>query len=85
MKITNQDIVDQLRAISNTLDAISGADIPAVMFPGWHEGFEEANEKPIKEVASAILAEGLTEDESSVVSFKSIAALLHYIGDMMED
>jgi F420-0:gamma-glutamyl ligase len=85
MNLTNQEVVDQLRSIANAIASVSGADIPAVMFPGWHEGFEETNERLIKEAASAILAEGITEDESIVVSLKSIAALLHYVGDMMED
>jgi hypothetical protein len=54
------------------------------LFPGWHEEFEEVREPLIKEAARAILASGVKPDEGTHVSQRALAALIHYIADMME-
>jgi hypothetical protein len=38
----------------------------------------------VKEAAGAILARGISPDEGTYVSQKSLAALIHYIADMLE-
>ncbi len=55
-----------------------------VLFPGWHEGYEDNNEPLIKEAAAAILAREVEPDEGTYVSQRAVAALIHYIADMME-
>lgn len=77
-------MVERLRDIANRLSAAPNADTETVLFPGWHEGYEEEAEPLIKEAAKAILASGISPDEGTQVSVKSVAALLHYVADMME-
>lgn len=79
------EIVEKLRGVSNELDGLKFSEMSFAMFPGWHEGFEEANEPGIKEAARAILAEGVSEDEHTLVSYKALAALVHYVADMLEE
>lgn len=80
-----KEIVEKLRNASDELDQIKFAEMSFAVFPGWHEGFEDAREPDIKEAARAILAEGVTEDEHTLVSYKSLAALIHYVADMIEE
>jgi len=78
------DVVSKLRDIANRLTSKPNADNEAVLFPGWHEGYEEEREPLIKEAAHAILASGIKPDEGKRVPLKSVAALIHYLADMME-
>lgn len=78
------DVVEKLRDIAAVLAAIPNADTQTVLFPGWHEGYAEETEPQIKEAAKAILASGIPPDEGTYVALKSVAALLHYVADMME-
>jgi hypothetical protein len=79
------EIVEKLRSVSNDLDEVKFAEMSFAMFPGWHEGFEDKNEPGIKEAARAILAEGISEDEHNLASYKALAAIVHYIADMLEE
>lgn len=78
------NVVEWLREVSRRLEADPRADTKTVLFPGWHEEFEGEREGLIKEAASAILARGVEPDEGKHVSQRSVAALIHYIADMME-
>lgn len=79
------EIIEELRKTSDKLDSLKYAEMSFAMFPGWHEGFEDESEPLIKEAARAILAEGISEDEHTLVSYKALAALVHYVADMLED
>jgi hypothetical protein len=78
------NVVLRLRDVAKHLASDSEADTKTVLFPGWHAGFEEEREPLIKEAAAAILAEGIEPDEGTYISKRELAALLHYIADMME-
>jgi hypothetical protein len=78
------NVVQRLRDIANRLTAAPDVDSKAILFPGWHEDFEGDHEQLIREAASAILAAGVEPDKGKYVSQKAVAALLHYIADMME-
>lgn len=78
-------IVEKLRDTSNELNNQKFAEMSFVVFPGWHKGFEDETEPLIKEAAKAILAEDITEDEHNLISYKALAALIHYIADMLEE
>lgn len=78
------NIVERLREVARRLEAAPNADTKMILFPGWHEEFEEGREALIKEAAGAILAQGIVPDEGTYVSQRSVAALIHYIADMME-
>jgi hypothetical protein len=78
------NVVQRLRDIANRLEVAPDIDSKAILFPGWHEDFEGDREQLIREAASAILAAGVEPDEGKYVSQKAVAALLHYIADMME-
>lgn len=55
-----------------------------MVFPGWHTVTEEPAEELVREAAAAILAAGIALDEGIHVSQKAVAALIHYIADMIE-
>ena len=74
-----------LRDIADRLAAETNAATKTVLFPGWDEEVEEEAEPLIKEAARAILAAGVEPDEGTRVPLKSLAALIRYIADMMED
>ncbi len=76
--------VEKLREASNSLDSDSLREIKKVLFPGWDKEVENDQELLIKEAASAILANSVSPDEGTYVSQKAIAALIHYIADMLE-
>jgi hypothetical protein len=78
------NVVERLREVARRLEADPRADTKTVLFPGWHEEFEEGREPLIKEAASGILAKGIEPDEGTHVSQKAVAALIHYVADMME-
>jgi hypothetical protein len=78
------NVVERLREVARRLEAAPNAYTKMILFPGWHEEFEEGREPLIKEAATAILAQGIVPDESTYVSLRSVAALIHYIADMME-
>jgi len=75
------NIFERLREISARLDREPGK---LVLFPGWHQEEEGLQEELIKIAAQGILAQNKLPDDGTYVSYKSIAALLHYIADMME-
>lgn len=79
------EIVEELFEISEKLSNIDEAATRTVTFAGWHEGFDGPDAPNVREAAKAILASGLTENEGTEVSLKSIAALLGYIAAMMEE
>jgi hypothetical protein len=76
--------VEKLREISNDLDSDPLSEIKKVLFPGWDKEFENEQELLVKEAAEAILANGISPDEGTHVSQKTIAALIYYIADMLE-
>lgn len=85
--------VEKLRQISQELASMPGAEQKTILFPGWDSNYPEEPEPLIKKAARAvlaqkvarvILAEGLSPDEGEKVSLKEIAALIHYIADMLE-
>jgi hypothetical protein len=78
------NVVERLREVSRRLEADPNADTKTVLFPGWHEEFEGDREELIREAARAILAAGIEPDEGTHVSQKAVAALIHYVADMME-
>jgi hypothetical protein len=78
------NVVLRLRDVSNRLTSTPEAENKMVLFPGWHEGYEDDNEPLIKEAAAAILAKKVEPDEGTYVSQRAVAALIHYIADMME-
>ncbi len=78
------NVVERLREVANRLAADSHANTKTVLFPGWHEGYEEGSEQLIKQAAAAILAKGIEPDDGSHVSQEALAALIYYIADMME-
>jgi hypothetical protein len=80
-----RDFVERLRLLSNELEASPGSEARSVLFPGWDDEFRDKPEPHIKETARAILAEGVEPDEGTYVPAKSIAALLHFIADMMDE
>lgn len=82
--LDKDDVVSKLREIATRLESTPNADNESVLFPGWHEGYEEESEPLIKEAARAILASGVEPDEGTHVPLKSVAALIHYVADMME-
>jgi hypothetical protein len=77
-------VVERLREVSRRLEADPHANNKTVLFPGWHEKLEGERESLIKEAASSILAQGIEPDDGTPVSQRSVAALIHYIADMME-
>jgi hypothetical protein len=77
-------VVLRLRDVAKHLESDPDADEKAVLFPGWHEGFGGENAPLIKEAATAILAEGVDPDQGTYISKKALAALIHYLADMME-
>jgi hypothetical protein len=77
-------VVLRLRGVARHLEAEQDAEEKTVLFPGWHEGFEEESEPLIRSAARAILAEGVGPDDGTYISKKEMAALLQYIADMME-
>ena len=79
-----EETVEKLREISKDLDSDPLSEIKKVLFPGWDEEVENEQELLVKEAAAAILANGISPDEGTRVSQKSLAALIHYIADMME-
>jgi hypothetical protein len=81
---STDEIVQSLRDIANRLTATPNPATQTVLFPGWHEGYEEGAEPLIKEAARAILASGVSPDEGTRIRLTSVAALLHYVADMME-
>jgi hypothetical protein len=78
------NIAERLREVSRRLEADPHSDTNMVLFPGWHKEFEGDREELIREVAKAILAQGIDPDEGTHVQQRAIAALIHYIADMME-
>jgi hypothetical protein len=78
------NVILRLRDIAKRLESEPDAETKTVLFPGWHEGYEEEAEPRIKEAARAILASSISPDEGTHVPLKSVAALLHYVADMME-
>ncbi len=80
----SDEFVGKLRDLSKELESAPGADAKTALFPGWDvEDGEQAI--LIQEAARAVLNEGVPEDEGTYVSPKAIAALLHYIADMLEE
>lgn len=78
------NVVERLREVSRRLEADPRGDTKTVLFPGWHEEFEGEREALIREAASAILAADIEPDEGTHVSQRSVAALIHYVADMIE-
>ena len=78
------DVVEALRNIALSLADAPDSKTRTVLFTGWHEGYEEEDEQLIKHAARAILASGIELDEGTHVPLVSVAAILHYIADMME-
>jgi hypothetical protein len=80
----SNEFVEKLRALSNELGSLPGADTKTILFPGWD--VEDGDQSIlIQDAAHAILNEGVPFDEGTRISHKAIAALLHYIADMMEE
>jgi hypothetical protein len=77
--------IETLRKVSNDLGSNCLAQFKFVKFPGWDKNWDEEQEKLIRESAKAILAKDVSPDEGIFVSQKSIAALIHYIADMLEN
>lgn len=83
------EIVGNLRNVSNQIErhgkiAARNSEMPYVVFPGWHLEFDGESAEDIRKAARAILGEGVTEDEHTLVSYKQLAALVHYVADMLE-
>jgi hypothetical protein len=78
------NVVERLREVAKRLEADPDAETKTVLFPGWYTGEAEETERLIKEAAAAILAGGVEPDEGTHISQKAVAALIHYIADMME-
>lgn len=76
--------VEQLRTVSNNLESDLLSQFKTELFPGWDKEYDDEQEKLVREAARAILAENLSPDEGTQVSHKSLAALIHYIADMIE-
>jgi len=55
-----------------------------VYFPGWPPKSDIAEYETIKEMARAILAEGVAEDRGTYVQANSLATLLNYVGSMID-
>ncbi len=80
----SDEFVGKLRSLSNELSFTQNADTKKILFPGWD--VEDGTQALlIQEAAAAILNPGTPPDEGTRVSPKAIAALLHYIADMLED
>jgi phage gpG-like protein len=77
--------VEILRSVSNNIESDVLAKFKFALFPGWHETIEGNDEKHVREAAKAILANNITADEGTYVSRKSLAALIHYVADMLEE
>jgi hypothetical protein len=77
------EFVEKLRDLSNQL---RGADEKGktILFPGWDAESDTEESFLIRKAATAILNPDLSSDEGSRVPPKALAALLHYIADMME-
>lgn len=84
MNGSKDEIVEKLRAISNQLEADPLAQFKFTLFPGWDVEVENNQELLIKEAARAISADGILPDNGTHVSQKALAAIIHYIADMME-
>jgi hypothetical protein len=78
------NVVERLRDVSRRLEAEPQSDAKMILFPGWHEEVEGNRETLVREAASAILAQGIEPDSGTQVSQCAVAALIHYIADMME-
>ena len=78
------EAVKYLREISNKLEADPLAEFKQILFSGWDSEIENNQEFLVKEVARAILADGISPDNGTEVSQKALSALIHYIADMME-
>jgi hypothetical protein len=78
------NVVERLREVARRLEADPRASNKTVLFSGWHEEFEGDREELIREAASAIFAKGVEPDEGTHTSQQAVAALIHYIADMME-
>lgn len=76
--------VEKLREITGQLENDPLAKFKTTLFPGWDAEVENNQEVLIKEAAGAILAKGISPDNGTEVSQEAIAALIHYIADMME-
>lgn len=85
MNGSKDEIIEKLRTISNQLDADLLAKFKNTYFPGWDFAFDGEQGCLIREAAKGILAKNISKDEGTYVSQKSIAALLHYVADMMEE
>jgi len=81
--IASSEFVEKLRDLSNEL---RNADEKgkSVLFPGWDNEADTEESFLIRRAATAILNPDLSRDEGSRVPPKALAALLHYIADMME-
>lgn len=77
------EFVAKLRDLSNELRN-SDEKGKSVLFPGWDNEADTVESFLIRQAATAILNPDLSRDEGSRVSPKAVAALLHYIADMME-
>ncbi len=77
------EFVEKLRDLSNEL-RISDEKGKSVLFPGWDSESDTEESFLIRKAATAILNPDLSRDEGSRVPPKALAALLHYIADMME-
>jgi hypothetical protein len=80
----SDEFVEKLRSLSNELSSTQDADTKKILFPGW-DVEDGAQALLIQEAAEAILNLGTPPDEGTRVSPKAIAALLHYIADMLEE
>lgn len=77
------EFVEKLRELSNELRSADEKG-KSVLFPGWDSEFDTEESFLIRRAATAILNPDLSRDEGSRVPPKALAALLHYIADMLE-
>jgi len=79
---TQKQVVDLLRRAAERLEATD----EQVLFPGWspEPEFQDERHLGIQAAARAVLADGLSADEGTRVSTRSLGFLVHYVADMME-
>jgi len=79
---TRNKVMDLMRAAAGRLEATD----EQVLFPGWSTEPEYQDERHlgIQAAARAVLADGLSADEGTRVSTRSLGFLVHYVADMME-
>lgn len=77
------EFVAKLRDLSNELRSADEKG-KTVLFPGWDSESDTEESFLIRRAATAILNPDLSRDEGSRIPPKALAAILHYIADMME-